>query len=116
MARTYGGPEAIAHLDRALGLFEQVPHPDPPDPAKADLIRLLAECWHEQGDSDRALALILEALGLVDHDTDRNVASRVYSSYASQCWELEGQLGHREAVERAIAYAEGPPSEEPPRR
>ncbi len=112
MARTYGGPEAIAHLDRALGLFEQVPHRDAPDPAKADLIRLLAECWHEQHDLDRAQALMLEALGLVDDDTDRLLASRVYSSYASQCFELEGQLGHREAVERAIACAEGSPSEE----
>lgn len=111
-ARAYGGPEAIAHLDRALGLFEQVPHPDSPDPAKADLMRLLAECWDEQNDPDRALALMLEAMELVDDDADPLLASRVYSSYARLCFELEGQPGHREAVERAIACAEGPPSEE----
>ena len=113
MAYNYGAPEAIAHLDRALELFDQVPHLDTPDPAKADLIRLLADCWQElQHDPDRARALMQEALDLVDDDTDPLLASRVYSSYATLCFEFEGRLGHREAVDRAIAYAEGPPSEE----
>ena len=55
---------------------------------------------------------MLEALDLIDDDTDRLLASRVYSSYGTLCSELEGHLGHLEAVERAISYAEGPPSEE----
>jgi DNA-binding CsgD family transcriptional regulator/tetratricopeptide (TPR) repeat protein len=111
-AYAYGGPEAIGHLDRALGLYDQVPHEEAEEPAKADLIRLLAETCKEQGDHDRAQALMLEALCLVDDRTDRLLASRVYSSYVTLCSELEGQLSHQEAVERAVSYAEGPPSEE----
>ena len=53
-----------------------------------------------------------EALELVDDDTDRLLASRVYSSYAVLCEEFEGQMRHHEALELAIEYAAGPPSEE----
>ena len=110
-ARTYGGPEAVTHLERALGLFDQVAD-EADKPAKADLVRLLAEACKEHGEHDRAGVLMREALELVDDDTDRLLASRVYSSYAVLCEEFEGQLGHREALERAIEYAAGPPSEE----
>ncbi len=111
-AYAYGGPEAIGHLDRALGLYDQVPHDEGEAPAKADLIRLLAETCKELGDHDRANALMLEALCLVDDRTDRLLASRVYSSYVTLCAEFEGQLTHEEAVARAVSYAEGAPSEE----
>jgi DNA-binding CsgD family transcriptional regulator/tetratricopeptide (TPR) repeat protein len=111
-AYAYGGPEAIGHLDRALSLYDQVPHAEAEEPAKADLMRLLAETCKEQADHDRANALMREALCLVDDRTDRLLASRVYSSYVTLCSELDGQLSHQEAIERAVSYAEGPPSEE----
>jgi DNA-binding CsgD family transcriptional regulator/tetratricopeptide (TPR) repeat protein len=110
-ARTYGGPEAVTHLERALELYDQVAD-DTDKLAKADLIRLLAEACKEHGEHDRAGVLMRKALELVDDDTDRLLASRVYSSYAVLCEEFEGQLGHHEALERAIEYAAGPPSEE----
>jgi DNA-binding CsgD family transcriptional regulator/tetratricopeptide (TPR) repeat protein len=112
-ARTYGGPEAVTHLERALELYDQVPHEGGiGDVPKADLVRLLAEACKEHHDFDRASVLMREALDLLDDDTEPLLASRVYSSYAVLCGELEGHLHHREAVERAIAYAEGEPSEE----
>ena len=37
---------------------------------------------------------------------------RVYSTYATLCREFEGYPGHREALEKAVAAAEGDPSED----
>ena len=57
-ARTYGGPETVTHLERALGLYDQVPHEnDPDEPAKADLLRLLAEACKHHGEHDRSQQL-----------------------------------------------------------
>ena len=111
-ARTYGGPEAITHLDRALELYDRVPHDDPDHPAKADLLRVLAQACKDHGEQDRSEGLMREALSLLGADSDRLLASRVYSSYASLCHEFDGHLPHREALDLAVAYADGVPSEE----
>ncbi len=91
-ARTYGGPEAVTHLERALEISTTRSADETDEPAKADLVRLLAEACKGHGEHDRAGVLMREALELVDDDTDRLLASRVYSSYAVLCDEFEGQL------------------------
>ncbi len=66
-ARKYGGfAEAIAHLGRALELYDRVPHDDATAPAKADLLRILAESCFTHSEQERAEQLVREALGLLD--------------------------------------------------
>ena len=40
-ARTYGGPEAVTHLERALELYDQVPDDDPTSPPRPTW----SACW-----------------------------------------------------------------------
>ena len=62
----YGGfAEAIAHLGRALELYDRVPHDDVTDPAKADLLRILAESCFAHSEQERAEQLVREALDLL---------------------------------------------------
>ena len=112
-ARKYGGfAEAIGHLGRALELYDRVPHEDVTDPAKADLLRILAESCFAHSEPERAGQLVREALDLLDDTSDPLLMSRVYSSYVSMFREFEGYPGHREALEKAVAAAEGDPSED----
>ena len=62
-ARKYGGfAEAIGHLGRALELYDRVPHHDVTAPAKAELLRVLAESRFTRSEYDRAEQVLLEAL------------------------------------------------------
>jgi DNA-binding CsgD family transcriptional regulator/tetratricopeptide (TPR) repeat protein len=112
-ARKFGAfAEAIAHLGRALELYDRVPHDDVTAPAKADLVRVLAESCSAHSEHERAEQLLRQALSLLDDDSDPLLMCRVYSTYATLCQEFEGYPSHREALEKAIAAAEGEPSEE----
>ena len=112
-ARTYGAPEAIVHLERALELYDSVPSAEVGDrTAKTDLLRLLAEACREHFEHERADQFINEALNLAAEETDPLAASRVYASYVALGVELPGQPSHGEAIERAVAAAEGQPTEE----
>ena len=52
-AGKYRGVEAIAHLGRALELYDQVSHDDAEEVAKADLLRMLAEVCVTNAEPDR---------------------------------------------------------------
>ncbi|MEO5852886.1 MAG: AAA family ATPase, partial [Nocardioides sp.] len=104
-----GHPEALAHLERALEMWDHVDDPALRDGlTKADVLCHLATAAKVvDGDEDRAVRFIREAIRQLDPDGDRLVASRVYVAYADLCHELADELGHREAVSRALEFAEG---------
>jgi DNA-binding CsgD family transcriptional regulator/tetratricopeptide (TPR) repeat protein len=109
-AASRGGPAAMTLLDRALELYDQVPHDDPDEPPKAELLRLLADACRTNADPERADQLTAEALDLVASGADPRLASRVYTSYACLCEELPGYLSHSEALTRAVALVDHAPS------
>jgi DNA-binding CsgD family transcriptional regulator len=60
-------PEAARHLERALGLWDQVPEPDRiTGTDRSDLLYELAEARHFAGDVDEALARGRASLALLD--------------------------------------------------
>ncbi len=112
-SRWYGAREAIDHLERALELWDEVPDPDTLGGiAKPDLLRLLAETTEGHGEFDRADRYIFAALAALDGESDPLLASRVYATYGSYYKEFREGLDQRKALEMAVAYAEGRPSEE----
>ena len=109
-----GHPESLAHLERALEMWDHVDDPALRDGlTKADVLCHLAKgAKAVDGHEDRATRFIREAIRQLDPDDDPLLASRVYATYAELCHELADELGHREAVARALEFAEGAPSEE----
>jgi DNA-binding CsgD family transcriptional regulator len=108
-----GAPEAAAHLDRALQLWNRVPDAaELVGLARADVLRIAAKAAYAVGDDQRGLALIDEAIALLDRDADPLLASRVYAARGDICAGLSDAEGQRAAVERAVRYAEGSDSEE----
>ena len=111
--RGFHTPEGLAHLERALALWNRM---DDPEGAagmpKADLLRLLARSSTSEPNPERSLRFIREALRLLEPDGDRLLASRVYSTYAEMCNELSDDLGHREAAIKALELADGPATPE----
>ena len=95
--------DCVVHFDRALELYESVPHPGgSDDPAKAELLAMRARLCDELHELDRARQLIGTALDLVDESADPLSAARVYTWYARCSFELPGRFSHAEALERAI--------------
>ena len=112
-AERFGGSDAMKHLERAVDLWARVPDPERlGGMAKADLFRVLADLAFTHFDADRAKRYIRAALDLVDDESDPLLASRVYVAYAQWPVELSERLSHREALERAVAYAGAAPSAE----
>ena len=114
LAHRMGAREAVAHLERALDLWDRVP-----DAAertglhRADVLRLAAEACASQWDLDRSRAYIREAISLLGPESDGLLASRVYAGYgALMTWDPESTIGVAEAVDRAVALAEGADSVE----
>ncbi len=95
--------DCVVHFDRALELFDSVPHQGgDDDPAKAELVAMRARLCDELHEGDRARQLIGTALDLVDESADPFSAARVYTWYARCSFELDGRISHVEAVDRAI--------------
>ena len=111
-------PRRSTHLDRALELYDRVPHdgadgdPGQGRPA-ADSSPRPASSYDEH---DRSQLLMREALDARSTpDGDRLLASRVYSSYASLCHEFEGHLAApRGRSSWPSTYAEGRPPRSSP--
>ena len=80
-ARTYGGPEAVTHLERALELYDQVPH-ETQTSRQGRPAPTAREGLQGTRGARPLPQLMREALDLLDEDSDRLLASRVYSSYA----------------------------------
>lgn len=111
---TQGHPEALAHLERALEMWDHVEDPERRQGlTKPDVLCQMARAAKlADGHEDRAMRFMREALALLDPEQDRLRASRIYSTYAELCHELADAPGHAEAVQLALELAEGEPSEE----
>jgi DNA-binding CsgD family transcriptional regulator/tetratricopeptide (TPR) repeat protein len=109
-----GHPEALAHLERALEMWDHVEDPERRQGlTKPDVLCQMAKAAKvADGHEDRAMRFMREALALLDPEQDRLRASRIYSTYAELCHELADAPGHAEAVRLALELAEGEPSEE----
>jgi DNA-binding CsgD family transcriptional regulator/phosphoglycolate phosphatase-like HAD superfamily hydrolase len=112
-SRWFGASESLEHLERALGLWDRVPNAEELGGlAKPDLLRLLAETAEWHGEFDRADRYILAAVDDLEEGDDPLVASRVYASYGAHYKEFRDGLDQRKALELAVTYAEGAPSQE----
>ncbi len=108
-ARTLGIAQAITHLDLALELHSQVPGAEP---ARADLLWMLARACERNLEFDRTRRLLGEALDELRDDTDPQLAARVYTAYAVFFEELPGHLTHLDALDRALERLGNRPSHE----
>ena len=112
-ARRFGAPDALDHLERALDLWDQVPDPENLGGlAKPDLLRLLAITAEGHGEFERADRYILAALDALEGDSDPLLTSRVYAAYGAHYKEFTDGFDQAKALELAVTYAEGKPSEE----
>jgi DNA-binding CsgD family transcriptional regulator len=112
-AEHYGGLDAIAHLERALDLWDRVPEPvSLGGVPKADSLRLLCEVCDAHGERNRSVRYVLAALEELAEDSDPLLASRVYSTYGLSPAQFAGRDSQREVLEKAVQCAEGEPSQE----
>ena len=112
-ARRFGTPEAAAHFDRVLELWDQVPAPaSVAGVERADVLCWLSLLHKGENGEQRSLRLIRQALDELRPDSDPLLVSRVHASYADLCHALDDFIGQREAARIALEAAEGEPSEE----
>jgi DNA-binding CsgD family transcriptional regulator/tetratricopeptide (TPR) repeat protein len=103
--------DCIAFLDRAVSLFDRVPHPaGDDDVAKAELLGVVAR-WSEEAGEARAAELMAQALDLVDDELDPSTAAGVYIWYARGKFELPGRMTHEQALAQAVRLLGDRPSE-----
>ena len=110
-ARVFAYSEAMRHFERALELWERVP--DATDRAGCDRVAILrkaADMASYAGHSARALALVREALSVVDPETDALRAARLHAQRGKLLWQGAGETDESlEAYETAMALL--PPDE-----
>jgi DNA-binding CsgD family transcriptional regulator len=99
-ARKAGVGQAIVLLERALELYDDVPHGDAPE--RAELLAQLAMACVRNYERDRARAVMANALDALDETTDPRVAARVYATYADMGLVLDGYPTHGQALELAV--------------
>ncbi len=100
-AHKLGLRDGIAHLERALELYDRVPHDA--GPVRAELLAVLALLHHRCSEWDRSRVLIAKALDALTETSDPHAAARVYTTYVYTDFELEGYVGQEEALDLAIA-------------
>ncbi|HEY5012107.1 MAG TPA: AAA family ATPase [Acidimicrobiia bacterium] len=106
-------PEALAHGERALGLWDRVP-----DAAKrvamtrVELTRFSARMAELAGNPDRALALARDALREVDADADPVTAGLIHERIARYLWQMGAGAAGMEENERAVALVPAEPVSE----
>ncbi|MFZ2016160.1 MAG: LuxR C-terminal-related transcriptional regulator, partial [Nocardioides sp.] len=112
LAKRLGAAEAVTQFERALSLWDRVPdagavagHP------QAELVVLLAESAGEQDDEERWRTLVHTAVGMLGPESDRLLASRVYSALVPASREGDA-IGKPEAIRLAIECAGVSPTEE----
>ncbi|HEY1738785.1 MAG TPA: AAA family ATPase [Acidimicrobiia bacterium] len=111
----YAFPEALAHLERALELWERVP--DASELVEAsfvEIVRRTASAAELSGRTDRALALAERALAAIDPHDDPVTAALVHERIARYMWmnrrPFDDVIAHNEAAARLVP--EQPPSRE----
>ncbi|MFN8621243.1 MAG: LuxR C-terminal-related transcriptional regulator [Chloroflexota bacterium] len=105
-------PEALAHLETALGLFDRVP--DAARVAGMDRVALLerlADAALRAGRPERAVTADLDALARVDAATDPGRAAALRQSLRWARWTAGDAAGALAEAEATLALlADGPPS------
>ena len=112
-AKRIGAVESVAHLERALDVWDRVPHAEAvAGHPRPELVVLLAEAVMDQGDWQRMHALVRQAVDLLRPDTDPLLASRVYSALG-ECWVFtDDTVTRQEAIRLAVECAGDEPTEE----
>jgi DNA-binding CsgD family transcriptional regulator len=106
VALRIGAPESVAHLERALSLWDVVADAQGlVGRAEIELVISLASAVGEQGDLRRWHVLNRQAVELLRPETDPLVASRAYSALAFSGIENSDLAGVPEAIRFAIEYA-----------
>jgi DNA-binding CsgD family transcriptional regulator len=100
-AHKLGLPEGIAHLERALELYDRVPHDG--RPVRAELLAVLALLHRRCAEFDRGRAVIAQALDALPETADPRAVARVYTMYVYTDFVPEGYVGQEEALDRAVA-------------
>jgi DNA-binding CsgD family transcriptional regulator/tetratricopeptide (TPR) repeat protein len=108
-----GAAESVAHLERALSLWDGVPDAEAlVGRTKIELVISLARAALDQGDGERWHALNRRAVEMLEPDTAPLVACRAYFSYAYSALNIEDRDSAPEAVRRALECAGDEPTEE----
>ena len=97
-------PEALAHCERALAIWDRVPDAaERTGMSHVDLTRFAAQMADLSGTSDRALALARDALREVDPNVDPVTAGLIHERIARFLWQMgDGAAG---LVENELAVA-----------
>jgi DNA-binding CsgD family transcriptional regulator/tetratricopeptide (TPR) repeat protein len=112
-ARKVGAAEAIAHFERALSIWDQVPNAEElAGRTRIEVNVLLGEASINQGDVEGWHRNTRRAVDMVEPGTDRLVASRAYSALGFCAFFVQDSIGAEEAIRLAIEYAGEAVSEE----
>ena len=96
-----------------LDLWDQVPDAaERSGVERSDVLRFAAEVAFDADDAERSRSFMRAALRLVGPETPPLVASRVYTSYCLVCGGADDVIDFTEAMDRAVACAEGSASDE----
>jgi DNA-binding CsgD family transcriptional regulator/tetratricopeptide (TPR) repeat protein len=113
LAWRMGAAEAVAHRQRALSLWDQVPDAEVrAGCTKVDLLLALARASCDQGDLHRWHELNTRAVDMLTPGTHPWVASRAHSSFATSAIFNGDLTGAQEAVRRAVEHAGDSATEE----
>ncbi len=106
--RVHAHGEAAALLERALGLWNQVPDPAAPSGAdRAELLVRAAEAAGALGEPERRLGLLEEALADLGPDPDPARAARILESIATAQRHLNRNAASIATLEHALDLVSG---------
>jgi DNA-binding CsgD family transcriptional regulator len=109
-AASAGPAEALAHLERALALWDTV---DSAGWSRADLLAAAAEHADDIGQGQRAAVLVREAIALLDEATEPARVALLYERLGSYLLPIGDRVGGLAACRRAVELvAPSPPSRE----
>jgi DNA-binding CsgD family transcriptional regulator len=113
LAWRMGAAEAVAHRQRALSLWDQVPDAEArAGCTKVDLLLAVARAACDQGELHRWHELNTRAVDMLTPGTHPWVASRAYSSFATSAIFNGDLTGAQDAIRLAVEHAGDSPTEE----
>lgn len=114
VARKLGAAEEIAHLERALSLWDQVPDAEAlaGGRSRIEVMVLRGEAACYQGDDDGWHTYTRRAVDMLEPGTEPLLASRAYSALGFCAFFNHDSIGAEEAIRRAVEYAGGAPTRE----
>ncbi len=109
----YAFPEALAHCERALALWDRVPDASVRiGMTRVDLTRFAARMADLSGTTDRALALARDALREVDEVSDPVTAGLIHERIARFLWQIGAGAEGLVENEKAVALVPAEPVSE----